>query len=64
VGSVLIYREFKTGAGDSSYGTNIDAALTRKIGSNYEIQAVYAQFNADEYNADVKIFWLQFTVVY
>jgi len=60
----LTYHDFRADAGDSKYGTEIDAALTKKIGSNYEVQAVYAQYNADEYNSDVKKFWLQFTVVY
>ena len=60
----LIYHDFRADAGDSKYGTEFDAMLTKKIGSNYTIQAAYAQYNADEFKSDVQKFWLQLTVAF
>ena len=60
----LIYHDFRADTGGSKYGTEFDAMLTRKIGSNYTVQVVYAQYNGDEYKSDVEKFWLQFTVAF
>lgn len=60
----LIYHDFRADAGSSKYGTEFDAMLTRKFGSNYTVQATYAQYSADEFKSDVEKFWLQFTVAF
>ena len=60
----LIYHDFRADEGGSDYGTEFDVMLTKKFGSNYTIQAAYANYNADEYKTDTQKFWLQFMVTY
>jgi hypothetical protein len=60
----LIYHDFQSDVGDSDYGTEYNMMLTKKFGSHYTLQAVYANYNADTYKADTEKFWLQFTVTY
>jgi len=60
----LIYHDFQADEGGSDYGSEFNAMLTKKIGSHYTLQAVYANYNADEYKVDTQKFWLQFTAAF
>ncbi|BCL59709.1 hypothetical protein DGMP_04020 [Desulfomarina profundi] len=60
----LIYHDFRADEGNSDYGNEFDAMLTKKFGSHYILQAVYADYNASDYKMDTRKFWLQFTVVF
>ncbi|WP_136799874.1 alginate export family protein [Desulfosediminicola ganghwensis] len=60
----LIYHDFESDAGSSDYGSEFDAMLTKKFGKNYTLLAKYANYDADEFKADVEKFWIQFTVAY
>ncbi len=60
----LIYHDFQADEGNSDYGNEFDAMLTKKFGSHYILQAVYADYNASDYKMDTRKFWLQFTVVF
>ncbi len=60
----LIYHNFQADEGNSDYGNEFDAMLTKKFGSHYILQAVYADYNAGDYKVDTRKFWLQFTIVF
>ena len=60
----IIYHDFQADEGSSDYGTEFDAMLTKKFGSHYTLQAVYANYKADEFKVDTEKFWLQFTVAF
>lgn len=60
----LIYHNFKADEGNSDYGNEFDTMLTKKFGSHYTLQAVYADYNASDYKVDTRKFWLQFTVTF
>jgi len=60
----LIYHDFQADEGGSDYGSEFNAMLTKKIGSHYTLQAVYADYKADEYKVDTEKFWLQITVAF
>jgi len=60
----LIYHDFQADTGGSDYGTEFDAMLTKKIGTHYTVQAVYANYNADKYKTDTEKLWLQVTIAF
>ncbi len=60
----LIYHDFQSDEGSSSYGDEIDLMLTKKFGSNYTIVAKYANYMADEYKTDTQKIWIQLTIAY
>lgn len=64
-GFQLIYHDFSAEAGGGSYGTEINALATRKIGDRYSLLLKFADFSSD--NAafvDTTKFWLMVTARY
>jgi len=58
----LFYHDFRADSGGADYGTEFDAKLTKKFGKHYNLQAVYANYNSDEFKTDTEKIWLQATM--
>ncbi len=60
----LIYHDYQADSGGDDYGTEFNAALSKKFGKHYTILAKYADYNADDFQTDTEKFWLQFVVAF
>ena len=55
----LIIHRFTSEAGDSTYGHEIDAVISKKLGERWTLLAKYAMFDGRNPFADRKKFWFQ-----
>ena len=60
----MTYHDFQADAGGMDYGTEFDASIGKKIGKHYNVQAFYANYNADEFKTDTEKIWLQVTMAF
>jgi len=54
---MAVYHDFKADSGGSSYGTEADLLVAKKIG-NYSLLAKYASYSADSFAVNTKKLWL------
>lgn len=55
--ATLRYHRFHADAGGASYGSEIEAELTRELGANWNLGAKYARYSADSFSVDTDKFW-------
>ena len=56
------YHDFSADEGGSTYGSEFDFKIAWKFKKHYNLAAIYASYDADEYKTDTDKLWLELTV--
>ena len=56
--AALVYHDFVADRGGQDYGTEWNAALGRKLGPRSAVRLEYADYRAETFGADTRIWWL------
>ena len=56
---ILAYHRFDSDVGDIKYGTEWNAAISKKLFGRVNVLVKYASYNADGFAVDTNKFWLQ-----
>ena len=55
----VVYHKFKSDFGGISYGSEVDASVSKKILDQFTVLLKYAHYNADTFATDTSKFWFQ-----